>query len=814
MQSLKFYFLVSLLLICNPFATYAQDGNGRVQGVVYNQNGELLSDVNITVTDNGDSYGTATSDSGFFELELPAGTHSIELSYVGFETVKRTVTVYEGQVTKLSIILNSESQNLSEITVTGNPSLTQSAFANTKKLNYKIPGGVNITNLDKFNSQRSLTLKDALGAEPGVIIQEFFGSNDQPRLNIRGSGIQSNPQQRGVLLLQDGVRINQADGTYIIGLLEPQAADHIEVKRGSNALKYGSATLGGVVNMISKSGHNAEPLRLKLEGGSYNTYNGAVSTGHVFGNNDLYASLSYNQSDGFREWNSSDRLNATFNAGHKFSSDLESRLYFTFTDMAFDIPGPLNRQQMKSDATDINPGVNPPQSIGPNVVKDKPGRESRAFRIAQKTEYQINSNNSLQLSAHYQNLDDTFTYPITVGVKHSDSNGGGFDVRYSGMLGKHELNAGVFSSFGQTERRYFVNEGGQRGRQFADNSLWAANVGSYLNHRYAFTENFNSVATLQLVHSIRNNTDNLSNPDARPFYIAPKDQYGTFSAPAQSLDQSYWGFNPKIGFLYENESSFQLYGNVSRSFEPPTFDELINISGGNPNKSPEQFKAVELDAQEATTFEVGSRGSNNWFSWNISLYHSRVANELLTATELFGISGTTRNYPDRTIHQGLEAGLSFTLLRNLFTRSGDKITFDGSYTFSDFYFDEGAYEGNRIAGIPKHYINSAIEYSHPSGAFLNLNLEMVPTDTPTDHQNTLYQQSYALWGARIGIHSSNSINFFVEGNNLFDTTYASSYLIRDKVTDPPPQPLTPDEVTTFIPGSGRSLMAGFCYFIN
>ena len=810
----QFILCLSACLFLINLAIAQNNTTGTIKGLILEPNGNPLPGVNITIKGDESARGTTTSSAGRFDLKLTEGTYTLAISYLGFETSEETVKVDANEAKQIDIVLNPKNYGLEELTVTENPSLTQPSLAVTRAEYRTIPGGVNVVDMEKLNSRRSLTLKDAIGAEPGVIIQEFFGSNDQPRINIRGSGIQSNPQQRGIQLLQDGVNINQADGTYVIGLLEPQAADHIEIKRGSNALEYGTATLGGAINMISNSGYNAAPLRLKLEGGSFNSVNGAASTGHVFGKNDVYTSVSYNDSDGFREFNSSDRLNATLNAGHKFSSSLESRVYLTFTDLAFDIPGPLNRSQMLSDPKAINPGVNPPVSIGPNVVKDRPGRDSKIYRIAQKTDYLINSKSSLEFSTYYQHLDDTFTFPIAVGVKSSDNDDGGFGINYNWNGNRHELKAGLFGSFGQIERDYFVNKNGQKGRQFADNRLWAANWGGFLNHSYSISEKLSSTFTLQVVHNVRNNTDNFSTPESRPFYIAPQDQYRTFSAPAQSLDQSYWGVNPKIGLMYGSSTGTRFYANVSRSYDPPTFDELISISGGNPNKSPNQFLPVELEAQRATTFEIGSRGQIKSFGWNVSLYHSRISDELLTATDLFGISGITSNYSDKTIHQGLEVGFSLKLLRNFLGTDGSSVHLDGSYTFSDFFFNGGAFEDNSIAGILKHYIQSALKFNHQSGLFVNLNLEWLPDDTPTDHQNTLYQDSYELWGTRIGLKASKSLNLFVQGQNLFDKTYASSYLIRDVVADPPPQPLTPNEVTTFIPGSGRSFTGGITYFFN
>ena len=316
---------------------------------------------------------------------------------------------------------------------------------------------------------------------------------------------------------------------------------------------------------------------------------------------------------------------------------------------------------------------------------------------------------------------------------------------------------------------------------------------------------------MQLSFNARNNEENFETPSTRPFYNFANQTYGIFASANSSLDQNYTGINPKLGLIYNlNGGDSQLFFNASRSYEPPTFDELINISGGNPNKSPEVFKSVVVDAQTATTFELGSRGFFKRINWDASLYHSIVKNEILTTTDLFGISGTTRNSPDHTIHQGLELGFGATIFKNIFSKNNDRLHLKSVYNCSNFYFDEGIYKGKQIAGIPKHYINSSLEYTYTNGAFVALNTEWLPEDTPTDHQNTIYQQAYQLFGFRMG-YDRPKWSFFIEGKNIADQKYASSYLIRDVVTDPAPAALTPANVTTFIPGSGRNIIVGLNY---
>ena len=125
------------------------------------------------------------------------------------------------------------------------PSLTQENLSSAEERLRLIPGGVNLIGPQALEEKRSSSLVDALGAQPGIIARSFFGGNDQARLNIRGSGLQQNPAQRGVRLLLDGLPVNLADGSFIIGVLEPRTTQYIEVYRGANGARYGATTPGG-----------------------------------------------------------------------------------------------------------------------------------------------------------------------------------------------------------------------------------------------------------------------------------------------------------------------------------------------------------------------------------------------------------------------------------------------------------------------------------------------------------------------------------------------------------------------------------------
>ena len=64
--------------------------------------------------------------------------------------------------------------------------LRPSVAAEQQRLD-RVPGGTNLATPQQ--ETRLATLRDALDYQPGIVIQDFFGATDQPRLSIRGSGI-------------------------------------------------------------------------------------------------------------------------------------------------------------------------------------------------------------------------------------------------------------------------------------------------------------------------------------------------------------------------------------------------------------------------------------------------------------------------------------------------------------------------------------------------------------------------------------------------------------------------------------------------
>ena len=251
-----------------------------------------------------------------------------------------------------------------------------------------------------------------------------------------------------------------------------------------------------------------------------------------------------------------------------------------------------------------------------------------------------------------------------------------------------------------------------------------------------------------------------------------------------SVDQTYRRVSPRLGVLHEPAKGVQVYGNISGSYEPPTFGELA----GGPNVTP-------VDAQRATTFEVGTRGQSGreWgkLQWDVALYRANVRDELLTLNDPAGNPLGTIN-ADKTVHQGIEAGLEAGFGKAWILRA--------SYLLNDFRFDGDPVYGNRrLAGVPRQSASAELLYTMENGLYFGPNIRAAAA-TSVDHANTLRAAGYGIAGFKVGQRMNERLSWFIDARNLADKVYAAT---TNVVADARGR-----DGRYFYPGDGRSVYAG------
>jgi len=139
----------------------------------------------------------------------------------------------------------------------------------------------------------AVDLGDVLRFHAGLDIDRYGGPGQPLSLFIRGA----NSDQSIVMI--DGVRINS--GTQALAPLmnlSPELFERIEIVEGPRSTIYGTDAIGGVVNLITRTG-GASGADVMLEYGRYGTGQFAVDGNYTGSGSDIQAALTGQQSAGY-----------------------------------------------------------------------------------------------------------------------------------------------------------------------------------------------------------------------------------------------------------------------------------------------------------------------------------------------------------------------------------------------------------------------------------------------------------------------------------------------------------------------------------
>ncbi|MFX1705176.1 SusC/RagA family TonB-linked outer membrane protein [Chitinophaga sp. CC14] len=174
---------------------------GKIKGVV--TDGEQGPPVpGVTVKATGTRYYAVTSPEGTFEITLPAGNYTLQLTSIGYKSIIQAVKVLPGAVAQQKIAMIMEASRLTEAVVIGYGVQERRSLL----------GAVATYNAAKDPGQTPVTIDEAMvGKLPGVFIAPSSGvPGAASNITIRGIST-LNANGNSPLIVVDGVPIYGID---------------------------------------------------------------------------------------------------------------------------------------------------------------------------------------------------------------------------------------------------------------------------------------------------------------------------------------------------------------------------------------------------------------------------------------------------------------------------------------------------------------------------------------------------------------------------------------------------------------------------
>ncbi len=261
--------IVTALLLVVP-SLGAQQGGTITGRVTDASTGQPLAAVQVFIS--ALDLGGLTQQNGRYLLQnVPAGTHTLAVSRIGYRTVEAQVTVGGGQTVEQNFSVAEEALQLDEIIVTGTAGGTQRrAIGNavTTIDAAAITAQVPITTMQQMLSARTPGLNftraaGGVGVGSAINIRGFSSIliGNQPLIYVDGIRVDNSfsqgPENFNSLF---SVRDAGGMGSSALDDINPEDIESIEIIKGpAAATLYGTEASAGVIQIITKKERRRRP---------------------------------------------------------------------------------------------------------------------------------------------------------------------------------------------------------------------------------------------------------------------------------------------------------------------------------------------------------------------------------------------------------------------------------------------------------------------------------------------------------------------------------------------------------------------------
>lgn len=682
-----------------------------------------------------------------------------------------------------------------------------------------IPGSGQVLTSDSLLNNHRFTINEALREVPGVHVRDEEGLGNRPNIGIRGL---DPTRSRKVHIMEDGVPI------MLMPYADPSSYyfppifrfDRIEVLKGSGQLLYGSQTIGGVINVITRMPPATPQGHFQVWGGNLNYLHTHFDYGGTWGKGGYLVDYTHYQTDTPRFTNIRARVDdLTLKTVQKLSDRTQILAKFNY--------------YRENSGTGYQ-GLTQAEWATRGRERQTPFTNDHfdflrlGYHVAVNHMFTSSLTSTTNLFGHYIQRD--WTRQSQQGV---DANGAPVgDIQSANTIPAESFRVEPANQRFTNEREYWV--WGVEPRFNYLHTLMGRKGEADFGARYMFEQSdrkqpFTIISGTGLpstcIVTVPGTTclgeNNFRTTNAYAFFAQERLFFGPitvtpgFRVEHISYDQTnrltnngqatYGKTNftevlPGIGVTYSPFTHHTVFIGAHRGMAPPQISDAITGTG----------QIVDLGPEISWTYELGVRGKPaSWLSYSITGYQMDFSNQIISQSFAGGI-GATLTSAGKTQHRGAEITAQLDILDALTGRNDDEdITLDFNYGWvaqANFRENRASslcpqsaltpadcpailigeavsvnINGKRLPFSPEHLISAGIGYANRTFSLGPFNARVETqciSDQFADDRNTVIPtpngqrgivRGWCMLNASVNQHVKMlSTTFFFTGKNMLD----------------------------------------------
>ncbi|MEL7833755.1 TonB-dependent receptor [Fodinibius sp. Rm-B-1B1-1] len=227
--------------------------NSQIKGRIVNSNNDPVTDAYV-ILGNNNQIDITDKNGRFFLSDLMAGTHSITISKIGYQTTEKQVEVKHNATKELQIMLHTRRYQAPSVVVTA---------TRTRKDIEEVPTPVTVIKKDEIRNSGNTRLSDVLAEQTGLVLTSDHGTGVQ---------VQGFDPEYTLIMIDGQPMIGRTAGTLDLSRISVGNIKQVEMMKGPSSALWGSDAMAGVINIITEKGNRPFEMDVTSRYGTNQTF--------------------------------------------------------------------------------------------------------------------------------------------------------------------------------------------------------------------------------------------------------------------------------------------------------------------------------------------------------------------------------------------------------------------------------------------------------------------------------------------------------------------------------------------------------------